>query len=126
MSANQFSSGKNAIANCDICGFQYKLHELKMVVRKTKDTNLLACPDCWDEDHPQWLLGMYPVDDPQALRNPRRDNSYFAPGANGATGSRVVEWGWNPVGGAKFFDRILTTNSLIGVSFVNSVTVVTT
>jgi hypothetical protein len=45
---------------------------------------------------------MYPVDDPQALRNPRPDNSYFQSGlnpvGNPSDGSRVIQWGWNPVG----------------------------
>ena len=35
----------------------------------------MVCPSCWEPDQPQNQLGMYPVDDPQALRNPRTDNS---------------------------------------------------
>lgn len=41
-------------------------------------TGLLVCPECWDEDHPQNQLGRFPVDDPQALRNPRPDSGLTA------------------------------------------------
>ena len=99
---NRFASGKHAIAECDRCGFQYKLNKLKPLVIKTKNVNIIVCPTCWEKDHPQLQLGMYPVDDPQALRNPRPDNSYYQAGLNNAgnptDGSRVIQWGWNPVG----------------------------
>lgn len=77
---NRFASGKNSIAECDRCGQRYKLKELKKQVLKTKLYNLLVCPTCWDPDHPQLQLGMYPVDDPQAVRDPRRDTSYYQSG----------------------------------------------
>jgi len=64
---NRFASGKNAIAECDRCGFRFKLTQLKKEVVKTKNYELLVCPRCWDPDHPQLQLGMYPVDDPQGL-----------------------------------------------------------
>jgi len=38
-------------------------------------TGLLVCQECWDPDHPQNHLGREPVNDPQALRNPRPDTS---------------------------------------------------
>jgi hypothetical protein len=42
--SNKYTTNKNAIADCDVCGFQYKLKQLKsLFVRKTK-TNILACP----------------------------------------------------------------------------------
>ena len=85
-----FALGKKAIAECDRCGFQYKLKELKQLVIKTKTVNLLVCPTCWEQDQPQLQLGMYRIDDPQALRNPRPDTSYQQ--------SRDIQWGWNPVG----------------------------
>jgi hypothetical protein len=87
---NKYATGKKAIAECDRCGFQYKLKELKELTIKTKNVNILVCPTCWEPDQPQLQLGMYPVDDPQALRNPRPDNSYAQ--------SRDIQWGWNPVG----------------------------
>jgi hypothetical protein len=128
--ANKFSSGKNAIAECDRCGFRYKLKELKKEIIKTKVYNLLVCPQCWDPDQPQLQLGMYPVDDPQAVRNPRPDLSYVASGllADGyqGEGSRVFQWGWNPVGGASQFDTTLTPNYLMPKVQVGTVTIVTT
>ena len=95
--ASNFASGRSALGICDRCGFQYKLRELKSLVIKTKNVNILVCPSCWEEDQPQLSLGLYPVNDPQALRNPRPDTSYYASGNNGE-GSRVIQWGWNPVG----------------------------
>ena len=102
---NRFSSGKNSIAECDRCGFRYKLTMLRKEVIKTKTYNLLVCPTCWDPDQPQLQLGMYPVDDPQGVRDPRPDISYQQSGllADGylGGGSRIFQWGWAPVGGAK-------------------------
>lgn len=127
--ANRFASGKNAIAICDRCGFRFKLTNLKREVVKTKTYNTLVCPECWDPDQPQLQLGMYPVDDPQALRNPRRDTTYVTAGVNAAGnptgGSRDTQWGWNPVGGSKFFDDALTPNYLVCQTEVGTVTVVT-
>jgi hypothetical protein len=73
---NKFSSGKFAISQCDRCGFRFKLAQLKTLVIKTKEVNIRVCPECWEADHPQLKLGMYPVNDPQAVRNPRPDTSY--------------------------------------------------
>jgi hypothetical protein len=123
---NRFASGKNAIAMCDVCGFQYKLKQLKSLVIKTKNVNILACPECWNPDQPQLSLGLFPVDDPQALRNPRPDTSYFAVGNDGANGSRQIQWGWAPVGGSRAFDAELTPNTLAPAGEVGTVTVVTT
>lgn len=75
---SRFAAGKRAIAECDICGFRYKLHALKDVYVKGRNTNLKACNTCWDEDHPQLMLGEYPVDDPQAVRDPRPDFAGYA------------------------------------------------
>ena len=127
---NRFASGKKSIAMCDRCGQQFKLKRLKEEVIKTKRFNLLVCDECWDPDHPQLQLGMYPVDDPQALRNPRRDTTYVTagPDATGSPtgGSRDIQWGWAPVGGASSFDAPLTPNYLVATTFVGTVTVVTT
>jgi hypothetical protein len=102
---------------CDRCGFQFKLTNLRREIVKTKTFNTLVCPDCFDPDQPQLQLGMYPVDDPQAVRNPRRDTTYVEAGVNaqGFTtgGSRDIQWGWNPVGGSRFFDDALTPNDLV-------------
>jgi len=124
---NRFSSGKNSIAICDRCGFQFKLTVLRKEVIKTKTYNLLVCNECWDPDQPQLQLGMYPVDDPQAVRNPRRDTSYVTAGLNAdgepSGGSRDIQWGWNPVGGASSFDAVLTPNYLVGTASVGTVSI---
>ena len=65
---NRFASGKFSIAMCDRCGQQFKLKKLKYEVIKTKLYQLKVCEECWDPDHPQLQLGMYPVDDPQAVQ----------------------------------------------------------
>ena len=124
---NRFSSGKNSIAMCDRCGFQFKLTVLRKEVKKTKTYNLLVCDTCWDPDQPQLQLGMYPVDDPQAVRNPRRDSTYVTAGTNTAGlptgGSRDLQWGWAPVGGASSFDAVLTPNYLVGTASVGTVSI---
>jgi hypothetical protein len=137
---NRFASGKFAIAECDRCGQRYKLKELKKQVLKTKTYNLLVCPTCWDPDQPQLQLGMYPVDDPQGLRDPRPDLSYYQAGYTGlqltqtvgtgedengdpSGGSRVFQWGWRPVGGASANDAGLTPNALTSRGVVGSVTI---
>jgi len=76
--STRFASNKRAIAECDVCGFRYLLRVLKKVIVKEVVTDILACPTCWDKDHPQLLLGKYPVDDPQAIRNPRSDQAGYA------------------------------------------------
>ena len=137
---NRFASGKFAIAECDRCGQRYKLKELKKQVLKTKTYNLLVCPTCWDPDQPQLQLGMYPVDDPQGLRDPRPDLSYYQAGYTGlqltetvgtsanengdpSGGSRVFQWGWRPVGGSSANDAGLTPNYLVSAGVVGTVTI---
>lgn len=124
---NRFASGKNSIAICDRCGFGYKLTLLKKLVVKTKTYDLKVCPQCWDPDHPQLQLGMYPVDDPQGVRDPRPDLSYQVSGllADGELGggSRVFQWGWNPVGGSQGVDAVLTPNNLAMAVEIGTVTV---
>ena len=127
---NRYASGKNAIAECDRCGQRFELKALKTEIIKTKEYNLLVCHECWDPDHPQLQLGMYPVDDPQALRNPRPDRSYVISGllADGELGggSRIFQWGWNPVGGSQANDAGLTPNYLVLAIELGTVTVTTT
>ena len=126
MAGPKYASGKKSIAECDRCGQRYMLKELRKLTIKTKMVNIKDCPECWEPDQPQLLLGMYPVNDPQAVRNPRPDTSYYELGNNGAGGSRVIQWGWNPVGGASQFDTALTPNYLaIGV-LIGTVTIQTT
>jgi hypothetical protein len=137
---NKFSSGKYAISQCDRCNFRYMLKELRIQILKTKPYNIKVCRSCWDPDQPQLSLGLYPVDDPQAVRDPRPDTSYIQSGNNGLQtnmnggtgtngfgnpdmGSRVFQWGWAPVGGSRLFDNALTPNDLIGKTQIGTVTV---
>ncbi len=126
---NRFASGKIAIAECDRCGQQFRLKKLKTEIIKQRKYELLVCPECWDPDQPQLMLGTFPVDDPQALRNPRRDTTYVTSGTNAAGnlsgGSRDIQWGWNPVGGSRFFDNLLTPNYLALTAQVGTVTIST-
>ena len=95
---SKYSSGKFAIAQCDRCGWRFKLSQLKRLVIKTKNVNILVCQECWEQDQPQLQLGMYPVSDPQAVRDPRPDLGYYESGPGGDGGSRITQWGFNPVG----------------------------
>jgi hypothetical protein len=142
---NRFASGKYAISQCDRCGFRYKLKELRRLVIKTKNVNILVCPSCWEPDQPQLQLGMYPVDDPQAIRNPRPDTTYWQGGLTGlkeeihgevpsgnvlaygtpSGGSRVIQWGWNPVGlndplGLSGLVNVLIANGAVGTVTVQT------
>lgn len=139
---SQFASGKYAIAECDICGQRYKLKELRKLTIKTKQVSIKACPECWNPDQPQLQLGMYPVNDPQAVREPRPDVSYQVSGTSGLQinttgigpnglgspegGSRIFQWGYNPVGGSRFDDSGLTPNNLVLQVQIGSVTVAVT
>jgi hypothetical protein len=139
--SSKYSSGKFAIAECDRCGQRYKLKELKKLVVKQQMKNIKVCPECWEPDQPQLSLGMYPVDDPQAVREPRPDVSYTVSGGSGLQingtndrteegvgfpegGSRIFQWGWNPVGGSR--DDGLTPNNLVLSVQLGNVSVTTT
>lgn len=124
---NRFANGIKAIAECDRCGQQYRLKQLKTEIIKQRKYQILVCPECWDPDQPQLMLGTFPVDDPQALRNPRRDTTYVQAGTNvdgfPTGGSRDIQWGWAPIGGASYFDAGLTPNYLVATTYVGTVTV---
>lgn len=132
---NRFSSARHSIAECDRCGFRYKLKDLKKLIIKTKQVTIKVCQTCWEPDQPQLQLGMYPVDDPQAVREPRPDTSYRQSGYTGlqlttntdfgdpSGGSRVFQWGWGPVGGARANDVGLTPNALSVSCATGSVTI---
>lgn len=70
MAGKRYASNKNAFGFCAICQFRYPLKQLKTQMVKLRVNPLLVCPDCWSPDHPQLLVGMWPVSDPQALRRP--------------------------------------------------------
>ena len=142
--ANRFANGAKAFGFCDVCGFRFDLKKLKNLVVKTKQTQIKACPQCWTPDQPQLQLGMYPIADPQAIRDPRPDtNTWYQSGTNGlqisatsgtgpfqdgfpGEGMTVIQWGWAPIGGPRDFDDSLTPNWLASRGEVGTVTVVTT
>ncbi len=138
--ATQYASGKYSIAECDRCGQRYKLKELKKEIIKTKLFQIKVCPECWDPDQPQLSLGMYPIYDPQAVREPRPDTSYVVSGPSGlqisnqssnavisdgysGDGSRQFQWGWSPIGGSSQGDSGLTPNYLTLNFIVSNVTI---
>jgi hypothetical protein len=140
---SKYASGKYAIAECDRCAQRFMLKELKKEVIKTKMYQIKVCPACWDPDQPQLSLGLYPVNDPQAVREPRPDVSYLVSGNSGIQvantgsnaedafgypegGSRVFQWGYNPVGGSRADDDLLTPNNLVLSVQIGTVTVTTT
>lgn len=127
---NRFASGKRAIAQCDRCDKRTKLKDLRELVIKQRKTNIMVCSQCWDPDHPQLMLGTFPVDDPQAVRNPRPDRSYVTSGplSDGylGEGSRNIQWGWNPVGGTRAYEDGVTPNNLAIQALVGTITVTTT
>jgi hypothetical protein len=102
--------------------------------------SIKVCQNCWEPDKPQLSLGLYPVNDPQAVREPRPDISYRQSGYNGLQltetpgtsidadgypegGSRIFQWGWAPVGGASGNDVGLTPNALTSAGVVGNVTI---
>jgi len=140
---SKYAAGKKSIAECDRCGFRYLLKELKTLTIKTKNVKIKVCPTCWEPDQPQLSLGLYPVNDPQAVREPRPDVSYIQSGYSGLQtkfntgpaedetgypkgGSRIIQWGWNPIGGESANDAGLTPNNLVASTRVGSVTVTNT
>ena len=56
-----FASNKRAIAECDICGFRFKLKELRNIITRGRDTNIKACPGYPSSRNTQW--GWDPVGD---------------------------------------------------------------
>ena len=135
----KFASGKYAIAECDRCAQRYMLKQLRKLTIKTKQVSIKVCPECWEEDQPQLQIGMYPVNDPQAVREPRPDVSYLSSGTSGLQinltgigpdgiggpemGSRQIQWGWNPVGGGSNWPQ--TPNDLVSGVVLGTVTVTT-
>lgn len=103
----EFASSKNTIAECDICGFQYKLRKLRRLVIKNVETDLKACEECWNPSQPQLMLGTFPVHDPQAVRDPRPDYA-------GYPESRA------------YLQPATEMGPLVGTGFIGQVTVTTT
>lgn len=82
MAQQVFAVGRRAKGICDVCNFNYLLHELRYVPVSAYGspsnslTNIRACPECWDKPHPQSFLSVAVAAhgaDPEALRDPRPD-----------------------------------------------------
>jgi hypothetical protein len=99
---------------------------MRQLVINLLPTSIRVCDECWEPDQPQLQLGRVQADDPQALRNARPDTTYYAPGNEGADGSRQIQWGWNPVGGAQAYGSELTPNELDMAVEMGDITVVIT
>ena len=115
---SKYASSKYAIAECDRCGFQYKLKELKDLFIRTTKTNIKVCKECWEPDHPQNMQGMYPVDDPQAVKDPRPDLNLVE--------QRNYQYGFDPVGLNNPLELEGLVDDLKGAGQLGSVTVTTT
>lgn len=87
--SNKFAPGRSAKGTCDMCAQVYLLRELKVEIYNQRPTGFLVCSDCLDVDNPQLQLGKFPINDPQALYQPRVDTNVLQ--------SREL-WGWSPVG----------------------------
>ena len=95
-----YASGRYAFGYCDLTGFRYPLKDLVPQIVNGRPTGLRVGKDVVSPDQPQLQLGRLRLDDPQALRNPRPDQSLdesrrlfaFDPvgGGNPALGSRTV------------------------------------
>ena len=116
--SSKYASAKHTIAECDRCGFQYKLKELKDLFIRTTETNIKVCKECWVPDHPQNMQGMYPVDDPQAVKDPRPDLNLVE--------QRNYQYGFDPVGLNNPLELEGLVDDLKGAGQLGSVTVTTT
>ena len=54
--------------------FSTDYRNLKNLIVKGNKTNIRACPECWNPDQPQLMLGTFPV----PVRNPRSDPELVA------------------------------------------------
>ena len=96
-----YARGKYAFGFCDVTGFRYKLRDLVPLIRDGRDTGFRVGYDVLDKDNPQYELGRMNMSDPQALRNPRPDNSLSASrrlGSFDPVGGGITELGSRTVG----------------------------
>ena len=113
--SSRFANPKYASGTCDRCGMTFRLVTLKAQMVKRKPTGMLVCRSCLDEDHPQLRQGSVPIEDPQALLNPRPDT--------GQAESARIAGLWNPIGGGNSLSG--TPNPLESRSSLGTVTVTT-
>jgi hypothetical protein len=102
-----YARGKKAYGFCDRCSFRYPLDDLKYERVNGVRSGLRVCPTCIDPDHPQRFLGRFPVNDPQALKDPRPDKELQA--------SRSL-WSWNPVGNQPATSLVRGRTGIVTVS----------
>ncbi|CAB4122789.1 hypothetical protein UFOVP28_45 [uncultured Caudovirales phage] len=91
---------------CDICGQKWQRIKLKRQVIAGKPTKLLCCPECWDQDNPQLLLGRLRVSDPHPIQEPRPDINF----------PYEAGFGWNPVSNEGLSITVYPTNFLPNTS----------
>ena len=116
--SRKYASGKYALAECDRCGFVKKLKELKEIFIRTTNTNIKVCKECYEPDHPQNMQGMYPVDDPQAIEDPRP--------ARDLEEQRNYQYGFDPVGLNNPLNLEGLVDNLESNGQIGSVTITTT
>lgn len=80
-----YASGSHAKAVCDICGWDVNYKDLRPHITAQKPDGLKVCPECYDIDNPQLLVGKINLTDPQALYQPR-PNSAEIPGIRAFVG----------------------------------------
>jgi len=95
---------------CDVCGQKWYRRELRYQVIAAKSTKVLCCPDCWDLDNPQLLVGRIKVTDPNPIYEPRPDINFEV--SRGG-------FGWNPIGGPGL-SMIAYPQSVEGPKFVSN------
>lgn len=107
----QYAAGKRALAICDRCGRTCKYRELKYQIFNQQNQQIRVCPSCLDQDEPQLQVGRIPVNDPQALYQPRPDTGISG---NEDTNSRWL-FAWNPVG-ANIFPMVAAVGQVTASS----------
>ena len=116
--SGKYASAKYTIAECDRCGFQFKLKKLKNLYIKRNDTNIKVCNECWEPDHPQNMQGMHTVHDAQGVQDPRPSKNLDE--------QRGFQYGFNPVGLNNPLQLEGLVDNLQGNSQIGLVTVTTT
>lgn len=102
---SKFAQGSRALGTCDMCAQVYRLHELRPEIYNQRPTGFLVCSECLDIDQEQLQVGKWPINDPQALRNPRVDTNLLM--------SRAL-WGFGPVGNGS--TQITASSGVVSVN----------
>lgn len=93
-----YASGRRALGICDRCGRTCDYKALQYQIFDQKNQQIKVCPECLDEDQPQLQVGRIPINDPQALYQPRPDTGIQG---NQTKNSRWL-FAWDPVGSNLF------------------------